>query len=83
MKETATLGEDRRHVLLFDIYFLSQYSWTGWWNIGFNIFLFCIAFIIYDVKGIVIRQELSQFYNKSNPIQKMEEGEATWEVLYK
>ena len=83
MKETATLGGCMLLLLLFDIYFLSQYSWTGWWNIGFNIFLFWIAFIIYDVKSIVIRQELSQFYNKSNPIQKMEEGEATWEVLYK
>lgn len=81
MKETIALASCMAILLLYDLYSLSNYPWTGHYNIVLNVGIFWVGFILYDLKGDVMYKEVLQLYKRENQMQRMEEGECTGERL--
>lgn len=91
-KETGVIIIGALLILSYDIYSLFRYPSTGLWNVGLNVCIFWLGFVVYDLYQRVVKEEITQWWytgrcgRQTNKIQEMEEGQDTgeqnWEVIY-
>ena len=86
MQELLVTGVCVIALLFIDILSLSKYSWTSTWNISLNVCLFWFIFVLYDLRGDHLKKEVADLLQKQEtitkePVERMEKGEPTWEIL--